>query len=397
MEERRQFGFRVRPNYGQVLGYIQEREPITLELPKRNASVYMASHFYLDNFPQSSEPLSDQPMPHTHVNPAEAFEADDEGYRGQRVFRDMLRIEQLEFQTEMQPKDLNLSSHASSSATTSLPYLFASISVLSLLATPLAFRAFSAAETAIAGIGLGARQYAAGATIRGLGRGEQWLDRRIPRTPERLRPHPTRWPRRRSSACGARRAARGAAGGQGHPTHRGLHPGPNGRGGGGGLRERGRSLGRRSRGGSGILATAGEAALSGAAGAAAGGIAVAGAAAALVGTAWAIEEGLNAASHFMGFVGGVGGGTDSDQTRGGHPDPERHAGVWGAAALRYAPEPAPAARRGDPNRLGQRFRADGPASAAGPRQDGKAAALALRPEPHPPAAAAGPIQRQRGF
>ena len=83
MEERRQFGFRVRPNYGQVLGYIQEGEPITLELPKRNASVYMASHFYLDDFPPSSEALSDQPMPHTHVNPAEAFEADDQGYRGQ--------------------------------------------------------------------------------------------------------------------------------------------------------------------------------------------------------------------------------------------------------------------------------------------------------------------------
>ena len=56
MEERRQFGFRVRPNYGQALGYIQEGEPITLELPKRNASVYMASHFYLDD--------ADAPHPH---------------------------------------------------------------------------------------------------------------------------------------------------------------------------------------------------------------------------------------------------------------------------------------------------------------------------------------------
>ena len=85
MEERRQFGFRVRPNYGQVLGYIQEGEPITLELPKRNASVYMASH----------EPLSDQPTPHTHINLAEAFEADNEGYRGQpfpQPPRDMLRL-----------------------------------------------------------------------------------------------------------------------------------------------------------------------------------------------------------------------------------------------------------------------------------------------------------------
>ena len=84
MEERRQCGFRIRPNYGQVLGYIQEGEPIGLELPKRNASVYMASHFYLDDFPQSSDRLTDQPMPHTHVNPADAFEADDQGYRGRR-------------------------------------------------------------------------------------------------------------------------------------------------------------------------------------------------------------------------------------------------------------------------------------------------------------------------
>ena len=56
MEERRQYGFRVRPNYGQVLGYIQEGEPITLELPKRNASVYMASHFFLDDFSRARRP-----------------------------------------------------------------------------------------------------------------------------------------------------------------------------------------------------------------------------------------------------------------------------------------------------------------------------------------------------
>ena len=37
--------------------------------------------------------------------------------------------------------------------------------------------------------------------------------------------------------------------------------------------------------------------------------------AALVGTAWAIEGGLTAASHLMGFSGGAGGGTDSDQSR----------------------------------------------------------------------------------
>ena len=49
-----------------------------------------------------------------------------------------------------------------------------------------------AAETAIAGLGLGARQYAEGAAYRGLGRGEAWLDRtlRIPRTREGLAPPP---------------------------------------------------------------------------------------------------------------------------------------------------------------------------------------------------------------
>ena len=50
-------------------------------------------------------------------------------------------------------------------------------------------------------------------------------------------------------------------------------------------------------------------------GAAVGGLAVAGAGAALVGTAWAIEGGLNAASHLMGWGAATGGGTDSDASR----------------------------------------------------------------------------------
>ena len=33
MEERRSNGFRVKPSFGQVLGYIQEGEPLTLDLP----------------------------------------------------------------------------------------------------------------------------------------------------------------------------------------------------------------------------------------------------------------------------------------------------------------------------------------------------------------------------
>ena len=40
MEERRQNGFHVRPSFGQVLGYIPEGEPLSLDLPNRKASIY---------------------------------------------------------------------------------------------------------------------------------------------------------------------------------------------------------------------------------------------------------------------------------------------------------------------------------------------------------------------
>ena len=69
--------------------------------------------------------------------------------------------------------------------------------------------------------------------------------------------------------------------------------------------------------GGGMLAALGEGALAaaGTVGAATGGLAVAGAGAALVGTAWAIEGGLNAASHLMGWGAATRGGTDSDASR----------------------------------------------------------------------------------
>ena len=80
MEERRRGGFRVKPSFGQVLGYIQEGEPLALDLPKRNASIYTSSHFYLDDYPNAPEPVSETPLPHTTLNPAAAFETADEGY-----------------------------------------------------------------------------------------------------------------------------------------------------------------------------------------------------------------------------------------------------------------------------------------------------------------------------
>ena len=82
MEERRSNGFRVKPSFGQVLGYIQEGEPLDIPLPNRKASIYTSSHFYLDDYPNAPEPISDAPMPHTTINPAAAFETADEGYDG---------------------------------------------------------------------------------------------------------------------------------------------------------------------------------------------------------------------------------------------------------------------------------------------------------------------------
>ena len=82
MEERRSNGFRVKPSFGQVLGYIQQGEPLMLDLPNRKASIYTSSHWYLEDYPNASEPLSDAPLPHTQLNPAAAFETADEGYDG---------------------------------------------------------------------------------------------------------------------------------------------------------------------------------------------------------------------------------------------------------------------------------------------------------------------------
>ena len=81
MEERRAHGFRVKPSYSQVLGFIAEGEPLPINLPNRNASIYTSSHFWLDDYPQSSEP-EPAPLPHTTVDPAAAYEDANEGYDG---------------------------------------------------------------------------------------------------------------------------------------------------------------------------------------------------------------------------------------------------------------------------------------------------------------------------
>ena len=67
MEEQRALGFRVRPRFAEVLEYIEEGEPLKLPLPDRRVSTYVQSHFYLDEFPQSTEPLDENPRPHTQL------------------------------------------------------------------------------------------------------------------------------------------------------------------------------------------------------------------------------------------------------------------------------------------------------------------------------------------
>ena len=177
MEERRQYGFRVRPNYGQVLGYIQEGEPIGLELPKRNASVYMASHFYLDDFPQSSEAPTSTPRRPSRPTTRATAGSPSLGRPG---------------------RCCGSAASSRTAAATSEAWTphrrcaWTASTRRSRQPSPVRESGIQAAETAIAGLGLGARQYAEGAAIRGLGRGEQWLDRtlRIPRTPDGLAPPP---------------------------------------------------------------------------------------------------------------------------------------------------------------------------------------------------------------
>ena len=75
-----------------MLGYIEEGEPVNLPLPNRRASAYAQSHFYLDDLPQSTEPLDENPRPHSELGARieDDFVSADEGYQG-RPFPQMRR------------------------------------------------------------------------------------------------------------------------------------------------------------------------------------------------------------------------------------------------------------------------------------------------------------------
>ena len=329
MEERRSNGFRVKPSFGQVLGYIQEGEPLTLDLPNRKASIYTSSHFYLDDYPNAPEPISETPLPHTSLNPAAAFETADDGYDGvpfPRPPREFTRPSFLPDSSDDGGMDPGQALRNDGLNPPRPP----------TLGGRLRESGIQAAEAIIAGGAAGAaaatRSVTENQTMLALRGGGDWLDRtlRIPRRPPGLAPagrSAGTANHRTALGSGATAGEGGATGGGGgtasRPGHRELRFPAAGRSRsiGGRLlpkQRRAAEVATAAEAGGGALAALGEGALAtaGAVGAAAGGLAVAGAGAAIVGTAWAIEGGLNAAAHMWGAT--TGGGTDSDASRPSH-------------------------------------------------------------------------------
>ena len=330
MEERRSNGFRVKPSFGQVLGYIQEGEPLTLDLPNRKASIYTSSHFYLDDYPNAPEPVSETPLPHTSLNPAAAFETADEGYSGTPFPRPPREFTRPSFLPDSDDGGMD-PGQALRNDGLNPPRP-------PTLGGRLRESGIQAAETVIAGAAAGAaaatRSVTENQTMLALRGGGDWLDRtlRIPRRPPGLAPPPDEVPapqiigrpseveplleRAGQRAVEVERQAAQdieqfasqqvaeAEASEGFATAAEAAAGA--------------AEAAAAAEGGGMLAALGEGALAaaGTVGAAAGGLAVAGAGAAIVGTAWAIEGGLNAAAHMWGAT--TGGGTDSDASRPSH-------------------------------------------------------------------------------
>ena len=62
MEARRSNGFRVKPSFpgGRAPDPGPSRRA-SLDLPNHKASIYTSSHFYLDDYPNAPEPISETP------------------------------------------------------------------------------------------------------------------------------------------------------------------------------------------------------------------------------------------------------------------------------------------------------------------------------------------------
>ena len=64
MKALRAHGFNQCPRFEQVVGYLERNEPLPLDQPDRKATSFITSHFYLDDFVQSSKdpgPCSTRP------------------------------------------------------------------------------------------------------------------------------------------------------------------------------------------------------------------------------------------------------------------------------------------------------------------------------------------------
>ena len=309
----------MKPSFAQALGYIQEGEPLALDLPNRKASIYTSSHFYLDNFPNASEPLSDAPMPHTTLNPAAAFETADEGYEGvpfPRPPREFTR-----------PSFLPDSDDGGTDPGQALRNDGLNPPRPPTLGGRMRESGIQAAEAIVAGGAAGAaaavRSVSENQTMLALRGGGDWLDRtlRIPRRPPGLAPPPDEVPApqiigrpsevepllQRAGQRAAEVERQAAQDIESFASQQLAEAEAAGAA----------EAATAAEAGTGALALVGEGALAaaGTVGAATGGLAVAAAGAALVGTAWAIEGGLNAASHLMGWGAATGGGTDSDASR----------------------------------------------------------------------------------
>ena len=75
MKTLRAHGFNQRPRFEQVVGYLERNEPLPLDQPDRKATSFVTSHFYLDDFVQSSEDPNPRPLQHTPLQaiPEEGF------------------------------------------------------------------------------------------------------------------------------------------------------------------------------------------------------------------------------------------------------------------------------------------------------------------------------------
>ena len=91
MKTLRSHGFNQRPRFEQVVGYLERNEPLSLDEPDRKATTFVTSHFYLDDFVQSSEDPNPQPLQHTPLRaiPEEGFRT-----RAEATDEDLARMRQ---------------------------------------------------------------------------------------------------------------------------------------------------------------------------------------------------------------------------------------------------------------------------------------------------------------